>query len=325
VADARALNPLSGRGRQAEARRNDLAVLDAARDVFTAHGAGAPITAVAERAGVGMGTLYRRYGSKTELLQRLCVLAMEQALDAAADALQADDPWAGLAGYIRACVDLRSGALASLAGQIETTDEMRATAQRGLASTADIVARAHHDGRLRADVTALDINWLIEQFSRRAPDPVDPDEERNVRSRLLAIALDGLRARADGQALPGQPPSAEHYANRWSATAQQLSVVTTCPPASWTAAHLADEQISGNAVLNPPLLRILKANWVGQFRHRLIGCLGEPCLSQQVNYFLPAVLHHDTLLAQERLRLALDRLRVPTRGHGEGPNHPQRE
>jgi len=211
----RALNPLSGRGRQAEARRNDLAVLDAARDVFTAQGAGAPITAVAERAGVGMGTLYRRYGSKTELLQRLCVLAMQQALDAAADALRADDPWTGLADYIRACVELRSGALAALAGQVETTEEMRATAKQSLAHAAEIVARAHQDGSLRPDVTALDVNWLIEQFSRRAPDPVDPGEERNVRSRLLTIALDGLRARPGTRPLPGHPPSPDHYANRW--------------------------------------------------------------------------------------------------------------
>ena len=222
MADARGLNPLSGRGRQAEARRNDLAVLDAARDVFTVQGASAPITAVAERAGVGMGTLYRRYGSKTELLQRLCVLSMEQALDAAADALLADDPWTGLAGYIRACVELRAGALASLAGQVVTTAEMRATAQRGLAATAEIVARAARDGSLRPDVTPLDINWLIEQFSRRARDPVDPEEESNVRSRLLAIALDGLRARPGGQPLPGRPPSREDYTKRWSATSASM-------------------------------------------------------------------------------------------------------
>src|SRR5580692_4329743 len=130
---ARSLSPQSARGRQAEARRNDLAVLEAARDVFSAMGADAPIAAVAERAGVGMGTLYRRYGSKTELLQRLCVLAMEQALEAAGEALEADDPWTGLTAYITACVELRAGALASLAGQIETTAEMRGTAQRGMA------------------------------------------------------------------------------------------------------------------------------------------------------------------------------------------------
>ena len=220
----RSLSPQSARGRQAEARRNDLVVLEAARDVFTAQGAAAPISAVAERAGVGMGTLYRRYGSKTELLQRLCVLAMEQTLAAADEALRAADPWTGLAGYVRACVELRAGALASLAGQIETTAEMLGAARRSMARTQDLVARAHRDGSLRADVTALDVTWLIEQFSRRSPDPVDPDEERNVRGRLLAIALDGLRAdpgealpgRPPSRALPGRPPSRAQYVNRWS-------------------------------------------------------------------------------------------------------------
>lgn len=164
-----------------------------------------------------MGTLYRRYGSKTELLQGLCVLAMEQALDAADEALRADDPWSGLVGYIKACVELRSGALAALAGQIDTTAEMRSTARRGMERMADIVARAHQDGSLRADVAVLDIAWLIEQFSRRAPGRIDPEEERNARSRLVAIAIDGLRAPA-GDALPGRPPSRDGYANRWSAS-----------------------------------------------------------------------------------------------------------
>jgi AcrR family transcriptional regulator len=214
----RSLSPQSGHGRQAEARRNDLVILEAARDVFTAQGATAPISAVAERAGVGMGTLYRRYGSKTELLQRLCVLAMEQALEAAEEALRAGDPWTGLSGYIRACIDLRSGALASLAGQIETTAEMRDTARRGMERLDEIVARAHRDGCLRPDVTFLDITWLIEQFSRRPPGPVEPAEERNVRSRLVAIALDGLRARPPGEPLPGAPPSRDRYVNRWSRT-----------------------------------------------------------------------------------------------------------
>jgi AcrR family transcriptional regulator len=211
----RSLSPQSVHGRQAEARRNDLAVLDAARDVFAAQGADAPISAVAERAGVGMGTLYRRYGSKTELLQRLCVMAMEQAIEAADDALEAGDPWTSLCGYIRACVEMRSGALASLAGQIETTAEMRSTAQRSMTRMWEVVDRAHRAGSLRADVSALDIAWLIEQFGRRAPDPVHQEEERNVRSRLLAIALDGLRAPA-ATPLPGRAPSHARYTDRWS-------------------------------------------------------------------------------------------------------------
>ena len=217
----RSLNPESAHGRQAEARRNDRAVLDAARDVFAAQGADAPISAVAERAGVGMGTLYRRYGSKTELLQRMCVLAMEQGMEAAGEALKADDPWAGLCGYIRAAVEMRAGALGSLAGQIAMTDEMLSTARRGMTLAQEVVARAHRAGSLRADVTALDIALLIESFGRRAPwsaapgDPADADEERNAQARLLTVVLDGLRA-PGVTPLPGQAPSDARYVGRWS-------------------------------------------------------------------------------------------------------------
>jgi AcrR family transcriptional regulator len=223
----RSLNPDSAHGRQAEARRNDRAVLDAARDVFSAQGADAPISAVAERAGVGVGTLYRRYGSKTELLQRMCVLAMEQGIEAAGEALEADDPWAGLCGYIRACVEMRSGALGSLAGQIDVTDEMLSTARRGMTLAGKVVARAHRAGSLRPDVTALDIALLIESFSCRAPgasvsavaqDPdasAEADEERNAQARLLTVAFDGLRA-PGATPLPGRAPSVSRYTGRWS-------------------------------------------------------------------------------------------------------------
>jgi AcrR family transcriptional regulator len=211
----RSLNPQSTHGRQSEARRNDLAVLEAARDVFSAQGADAPISAVAERAGVGIGTLYRRYGSKAELLQRLCVLAMQQGLEAADEALNAADPWTGLVGYIRACIEMRSGALASLAGQVEVTAEMQATAERGIAAMAEIVARARRAGHLREDVSPLDISYLIETFSRRPREAGGADEERNVRNRLLAIVLDGLRPGA-ATPLPGRPPSRDHYVARWA-------------------------------------------------------------------------------------------------------------
>ena len=61
---------MATRGRKAEAARNDELILEAARAVFVAD-PGAPVSAVAERAGVGIGALYRRYRSKEELLQRL--------------------------------------------------------------------------------------------------------------------------------------------------------------------------------------------------------------------------------------------------------------
>lgn len=201
------------RGRQAEAERNDLLVLEAAREVFAVQGADAPVSAVARRAGVGMGSLYRRYGSKTELLQRLCVLAMEQAIDAADAALAAEDAWSGLAGYVRTCVAFGSGALAPLAGTIETTPPMWKISRRGRELLDAVVARAHREGGLRLDVTSLDIVWLIEQFGKRAPARPGAEDD-NVRRRLLAIALAGLRAR-EAEPLPGTAPTIQHYESRW--------------------------------------------------------------------------------------------------------------
>src|SRR5262252_597081 len=59
------------RGRQAQAAHNDELILQAAREVFLADPT-APISAVAERAGVGIGALYHRYAGKEDLLRTLC-------------------------------------------------------------------------------------------------------------------------------------------------------------------------------------------------------------------------------------------------------------
>jgi AcrR family transcriptional regulator len=201
------------RGRQAEAERNDRLVLDAAREVFATQGFDAPVSAVARRAGVGMGSLYRRYGSKTELLQRLCTLAMEQAIEAAETAAMAEDAWSGLVEYVRTCVAFGSGAFTPLAGTFQTTPDMWRASRHGRGLVETVVARAQRDGCLRPDVTALDVAWLVEQFSRRrAAAPTGEDD--NVQRRLLAIALDGLRA-PQPETLPGTPPTADHYEGRW--------------------------------------------------------------------------------------------------------------
>ncbi|MEV0160126.1 TetR/AcrR family transcriptional regulator [Nonomuraea fuscirosea] len=204
---------MSTRGRQAEAARNDLALLRAAHEVFTTQGFDAPVSAIAKEAGVGMGSLYRRYRTKEELLQRLCLIAMERSLESAEAGLAHADPWEGLALFVRAGVADRSGALAPVAGTIEVTDEMWRVARRAGEVAARLVARAHEAGVLRNDVTRLDIALLIEQFSRPAPGPPAPEHDQ-VKQRLLAVALDGLRA-PGATGLPGEPPSPEWYERRW--------------------------------------------------------------------------------------------------------------
>jgi AcrR family transcriptional regulator len=200
-------------GRQAEAERNDHLVLEAARTVFAEQGAGAPMSALAEQAGVGIATFYRRYGSKEELLQRLCTLSMQESIAAAREALAAEgDGWSAIGAYVHRSVAARVGALAPAAGTITVTAEMTAASELGRELIDTLVERARGDGSVRPDLTALDLSYLVEHFSRI---PRCTPEQANVSRRLLALALDGLRAPARSADLPGTPPSWEQYSARW--------------------------------------------------------------------------------------------------------------
>jgi AcrR family transcriptional regulator len=208
-------DPRAGRrGRQPEARRNDRAVLDAAREVFAVHGPGASVAQVAAEAGVGIGSLYRRYPTKEALLQHLCQASMDQQVAAAEEALEpGEDPtdsWEALAGFVRECVGFRAGVLSAVAGMIGVTEEMRETARRAHDLLERLVGRARQAGALRRDAGSVDIHELIELFSRR------PAGNTLAHERLLAIALDGLRAPGT-EALPGPPPDWQSYVRRWSA------------------------------------------------------------------------------------------------------------
>jgi AcrR family transcriptional regulator len=209
--------------RRADAQRNDRALLQAAREVLAADGAHASVAAIAARAGVGIGSLYRRYRSKDELFQHLSVVALDQWLQAAQEGLAHPDPWEGLANYITTGIDIGPGSLGPIAGTIEVTEEMAARSRQGDEAVEALVARAHTAGVLRPDATAVDISLLIEQLSRS---PLVEQLQRqgradlteaalNARNRLVAIALDGLRAPAPAP-LPGSAPSDLLFTERWA-------------------------------------------------------------------------------------------------------------
>ena len=92
------------RGRQAQAAHNDELILRAAREIFLAD-PNAPISAVAERAGVGIGALYHRYAGKEDLLRTLCRNGQEIYLTEIRRALASDaEPWAAFTGFLRRIV-----------------------------------------------------------------------------------------------------------------------------------------------------------------------------------------------------------------------------
>src|SRR3954454_6030849 len=97
--------PTSGLpGRRGQAARNDTLILDAARDVFLADPK-APIAAVAERAGVGISALYRRYAGKEDLLRTLCHDGLRRFIAEAERAQANDDGWAAFVEFLQRIVD----------------------------------------------------------------------------------------------------------------------------------------------------------------------------------------------------------------------------
>jgi AcrR family transcriptional regulator len=204
--------PLSGR--RAEAARNDGLILEAAREVFVADPR-APISAVAERAGVGIGALYRRYGSKENLLRRLSADGL-RTYTAAVEKALADrvDPWVAFTNFMRRVVDANTHSLTlRLAGTFTPTEELYRDSERAQELNVRLFERTRAAGAIRPDIEVDDIALLLEQLA--AVRVVGEERTRQLRHRYLALLLDALHV-PTGSRLPGPPPSWEEIDRRWS-------------------------------------------------------------------------------------------------------------
>jgi AcrR family transcriptional regulator len=201
------------RGRQAQAAQNDELILQAAREVFLADPT-APISAVAERAGVGIGALYHRYAGKEDLLRTLCRNGQEIYLTEIKRALASgDEPWEAFTGFLRRIVAANThGLTVRLAGTFVPTAEQLALAEEMQALAIELFERVRATGLLRDDVTYLDIEFLLEFLASVRLGNASRTAE--LRQRHLAVIIDGLRA-GGRTPLPGQPPTWEEQTQRW--------------------------------------------------------------------------------------------------------------
>src|SRR5215469_9146550 len=201
------------RGRQAQAAHNDELILQAAREVFLADPT-APISAVAERAGVGIGALYHRYAGKEDLLRTLCRNGQEVYLAEIRRALASDaEPWDAVTGFLRRIVAANThGLTVRLAGTFVPTAEQLALAEEMQALGIELFERVRATGLLRDDVTYLDVEFLLEFLAGVRLGNAGRTAE--LRQRHLAVIIDGLRS-GQRTPLPGQPPTWEEQTERW--------------------------------------------------------------------------------------------------------------
>ena len=204
---------------RADARRNQEQVLQAARDLFVERGIDCPLEEIARRAGVGIGTLYRRFGDRDALVRAVLVDALELSRASAEAALAGEgDGLDGLARYLREMLDVRVSSVIPLA-----LDRMRDPAfdeprEASAHAVERLVEAAHDDGSLSLAVSFGDVGTLLVRLSRPLPGPVDTELDTRHAHRHLDLLRAGLRA-ADAVLEAEGPSRAElHDAGTSTAT-----------------------------------------------------------------------------------------------------------
>ncbi|MYW09273.1 TetR family transcriptional regulator [Streptomyces sp. SID2563] len=182
----------SRRAPRRDALRNDAIVINAARAVFAEQGPQASMEAIASRAGLGVGTIYRRFAGKDALLDAIAQLFVEELDQAAAVALTDPDPAAGLEGFLDFVgvfnAEKRRYA-AALTERVSGDDDVSVrTADR----VRQLTQKAVDAGHLAQDVTAGDIKALI--VAIRGVVAASPEGDDAPWRRFLRIHLAGLRS-----------------------------------------------------------------------------------------------------------------------------------
>ncbi|MFD1934966.1 MULTISPECIES: TetR/AcrR family transcriptional regulator [Nonomuraea] len=186
-----------------DAERNRRRIIAAAHEVFRERGVSATLDDVARRAGVGVGTVYRRFANKEELVDALFEDMIDTVETLTTQAAAEPDAWRGLTTcLVRVCEiqaldrGLREVTLGTGRGpqrQAEMRERVRPAVDR-------LLARAKEQGALRDDAVAADLPIIQLMVAAVTEHTGRPDLWR----RYLAVILDGLRARPGNADLPGE-------------------------------------------------------------------------------------------------------------------------
>ena len=181
---------LSKRPRRADARRNYDKLIAAARDAFTEDGRGASLEDIARRAGVGIGTLYRHFPSRRDLLEAVYVEEVDALCRSAAD-LAGEPPWNALVAWLHRFVGYLATKQALADELLDYTDKdagvFRSCRAAMYAGGEPLLVRAQEAKLVRNDTNITEVIQLVGGIAKIQT--ADPGQLE----RLLDMALDGLR------------------------------------------------------------------------------------------------------------------------------------
>jgi AcrR family transcriptional regulator len=183
---------LTRRPKRADARRNYDKLIAAGREAFTESDNAASLEDIARRAGVGIGTLYRHFPTRTDLIEAVYVEEVET-LCRSADDLSDAPPWDALVGWLHRFIGYvaTKHALAEELFAVADRDSEVFKSCRGAfyAAGEPLLQRAQAAGAVRPDVSIDDVVKMVGGISKiQGTDPETVD-------RILSVALDGLRYR----------------------------------------------------------------------------------------------------------------------------------
>jgi AcrR family transcriptional regulator len=192
---------------RADAQRNIDALLEAAKAVFVASGVDAPVREIAEKAGVGIGTIYRHFPQRSDLIVGVFRREVDACADAAAVLAAELEPGEALARWIHRYVDFISakrGLAAALHSGDPAYNALPAYFQeRLLPAFQTLLEAAAATGKVRGGVEPYDVLRAVASLCTPAHD-VGPDHAR----RMVALLIDGLRYGAEPGTARLQPPRA---------------------------------------------------------------------------------------------------------------------
>jgi len=185
---------LTERVLRADARRNREAVIAAAKKLFADQGLEAQMPDIAKAAKVGVGTVYRHFPTKDDLIAALAVERFERLAEKVREGLEADDPWDGLCAFIRFAARLQADdrGLCEVMGSRPEVMNASAFAVGLDKLMQELVVRAQRSGDLRKDLDWEDIPMIACSMGSVTQAQMGPGLGRWPR--LVEIIIDGLRA-----------------------------------------------------------------------------------------------------------------------------------
>jgi AcrR family transcriptional regulator len=207
--DTQANVPGSDRSLRADAKRNRQRIVEAARSVFAECGLDASFEAIAQRAGVGQATLYRRFPRREDLIVACFAPKLAEYAAAVEEALATPDAWTGFCAFVEHVCAMQAadqGVQDVLTTTFPTACAVEAQRAHAFQQLTELIQRAQAQGGLRADFVPEDVVLLLMANAGivRAMRDAAPDAWR----RFVGLMLDGLRADR-AHPLPAPPTPAQ--------------------------------------------------------------------------------------------------------------------